>query len=127
MGVGKFDLDYEISPSGKTKLSEVSSSTAKQKQIDSVFSGDFISDLSRATKYSPEYLTARSNTRSAFDRIAVASADQKLQVVANANAGQTIKDGSGLASSKQSGASANLSIKKFPDTVLGTLFMNVYG
>ena len=95
-----------------TKLSEVSSSTAKQKQTNLVLSGDFISDLSRATKYSPEYLTARSNTRSAFDRIAVASADQKLQVVANANAGQTIKDGSGLASSKQSGASANLSIKR---------------
>jgi adhesin transport system outer membrane protein len=95
-----------------TKLSEVSSSTAKQKQTNLVLYGDFISDLSRATKYSPEYLTASSNTRSAFDRIAVASADQKLQVVANANAGQTIKDGSGLASSKQSGASANLSIKR---------------
>ena len=95
-----------------TKLSEVSSNTPKPKQTKLVLSGDFISDLSRATKNSPEYLAARSNTTSAFDSIAVASADQKLQVVANANAGQAIKDGSGLATSKQAGASANLSIKK---------------
>ena len=93
-----------------TKLSEVPSN--KQKQTKSVLSGDFISDLSGATKNSPEYLAARSNISSAIDRIAVASADQKLQVIANANAGQTIKDGSGLASSNQAGASANLSIKK---------------
>ena len=95
-----------------TKLSEVSSNTPKPKQTKLVLSGDFISDLSRATKNSPEYLAARSNTTSAFDSIAVASADQKLQVVANANAGQAIKDGSGLATSNQAGASANLSIKK---------------
>lgn len=30
MGVGKFDLDYEISPSGKTKLSEVSKNSYKK-------------------------------------------------------------------------------------------------
>ena len=30
MGVGKFDVDYEISPSGKTKLSEVSKNSYKK-------------------------------------------------------------------------------------------------
>lgn len=95
-----------------TKLSEVSSNAPIPKQTKLVLSGNFISDLSHATKYSPEYLAARSSATSAFDRIAVASADQKLQVVANANAGQTIKDGSGLASTSEAGASANLSIQK---------------
>ncbi|MDC1480921.1 TolC family protein [Ascidiaceihabitans sp.] len=94
------------------ELSEVSSSTSKQKKIKIVLSGDFTSDLSRATKYSPEYLAARSNATSSFAQISIAAADLKPQVLANANAGQTIKDGSGLASSKQTGASANLSVKK---------------
>jgi outer membrane protein TolC len=94
------------------KLSEVPSSTLGQNQLKIALSGNFRTDLSRATKNSPEYLAAKANAASSFERISVASADQEFQVVANANAGQTIKNGSGLPSSNQTGATANLSVKK---------------
>ena len=49
---------------------------------------------------------------SSKSQIEVADADGKFQISASANAGQTIKDGGGLSSTTERGASANLSISQ---------------
>jgi outer membrane protein TolC len=106
------EYQKDSSKTQSAMLSEASSNKPEQKQVNIALSGNFRSDLSRATKNSPEYLAAKSKAVSSLELISVAAADQEFQVVANANAGQTIKSGASLPSSNQTGASANLSLKK---------------
>jgi adhesin transport system outer membrane protein len=93
-------------------LSKVSSNILSQPKLTKSLSGDFNNDLSKIVTNSSEYIVAVNNYYSASSQILVADADRELQISASANAGQTIKDGAGLASTTERGASANLSVSQ---------------
>jgi adhesin transport system outer membrane protein len=93
-------------------LAQVPSNILSQPKIAKDLSGDFTKDLSKIVTNSSEYTVAVNNYESAFSQILVAGADRELQISASANAGQTIKDGAGLASTTERGASANLSVSQ---------------
>ena len=93
-------------------LSKVPSDILSQPKLVKTLSGDFNTDLSRIVTNSPEYIASMNSHQSALSQILVANADRELQVSASANAGQTVKDGAGLASTTERGASANVSISQ---------------
>ena len=93
-------------------LSKVSSNILSQPELAKNLSGDFTNDLSIIAINSPEYIASVSAYNSSLSQILVADADRELQISASANAGQTIKDGAGLASTTERGASANLSVSQ---------------
>jgi outer membrane protein, adhesin transport system len=103
----------------ETKLrSEVSVLTTRAPDLSSqpkfakTLSGNFRNDLAKAVISSPKYISASSALDSSKSQIVVANADSELQFSANVNAGQTIKDGNGLASSSEYGASANITVSQ---------------
>ena len=93
-------------------LSKVSADILSQPKLADVLSGDFKKDLSKIVINSSEYIAAMSSYNSSLSQILVADADRELQVSASANAGQTVKDGAGRASTTERGASANLSVSQ---------------
>ncbi|MBT6542639.1 MAG: TolC family protein [Rhodobacteraceae bacterium] len=93
-------------------LSKVSSDILSQPKLAKTLSGDFKNDLSKIVINSPEYILSVSNYNRSLSEILVADADRELQISASANAGQTVKDGAGLASTTERGASANLSVSQ---------------
>ena len=93
-------------------LSKVSSDILSQPKLAKALSGDFKNDLSKIVINSPEYIVSMSNYNRSLSEILVADADRELQISASANAGQTVKDGAGLASTTERGASANLSVSQ---------------
>ena len=93
-------------------LSKVSSDILSQSKLAKALSGDFKNDLSKIVINSPEYIVSMSNYDRSLSEILVADADRELQISASANAGQTVKDGAGLSSTTERGASANLSVSQ---------------
>ena len=93
-------------------LSKVSSDILSQSKLAKALSGDFKNDLSKIVINSPEYIVSMSNYNRSLSEILVADADRELQISASANAGQTVKDGAGLSSTTERGASANLSVSQ---------------
>ena len=93
-------------------LSKVSSDILSQPKLAKALSGDFKNDLSKIVINSPEYIVSMSTYNRSLSEILVADADRELQISASANAGQTVKDGAGLASTTERGASANLSVSQ---------------
>ncbi|MDA9047615.1 TolC family protein, partial [Planktomarina temperata] len=93
-------------------LSNVSSDILSQPKLAKALSGDFKNDLSKIVINSPEYIASMSNYNRSLSEILVADADRELQISASANAGQTVKDGAGLTSTTERGASANLSVSQ---------------
>ena len=93
-------------------LSKVSSDILSQSKLAKALSGDFKNDLSKIVINSPEYNASMSNYNRSLSEILVADADREFQISASANAGQTVKDGAGLASTTERGASANLSVSQ---------------
>lgn len=103
----------------ETKLrSEISALTtiapdlSSQPKLVKELSGSFRSDLAQVVTNSPRYMSALSALDSSKSQIMVAKADSELQFAVNVNAGQTIKDGRGSASSSDYGASANIAISQ---------------
>ena len=90
-------------------LSKVPSDILSQPKLVKTLSGNFNSDLSKIVTNSPEYIASMSSYKSSLSQILVADADRELQISASANAGQTVKDGAGLSSTTERGASVNLS------------------
>ena len=93
-------------------LSKVPSDILSQPKLVKTLSGDFNTDLSKVVTNSPEYIASMDSYKSSLSQILVANADRELQVSASANAGQTVKDGAGLSSTTERGASANVSISQ---------------
>jgi adhesin transport system outer membrane protein len=93
-------------------LSKVPSDILSQPKLVKSLSGDFNSDLSKIVTNSPEYIASMNSYQSALSQISVADANRKLQISASANAGQTVKDGAGLSSTTERGASVNLSVSQ---------------
>ena len=90
-------------------LSKVPSDILSQPKLVKTLSGNFNSDLSKIVTNSPEYIASMSSYKASLSQILVADADRELQISASANAGQTVKDGAGLSSTTERGASVNLS------------------
>ena len=93
-------------------LSKVPSDILSQPKLVETLSGDFNTDLSKIVTNSPEYIASMNSHNSSLSQILVANADRELQISASANAGQTVKDGAGLSSTTERGASANVSISQ---------------
>jgi adhesin transport system outer membrane protein len=93
-------------------LSKVPSNILSQPKLAKKLSGDFNNDLSKIVINSSEYNASMNNYNSSLSQILVADADRELQISASANAGQTVKDGAGLSSTTERGASANLSVSQ---------------
>ena len=93
-------------------LSKVPSDILSQPKLVKTLSGDFNTDLSKVVTNSPEYIASMDSYKSSLSQISVVNADRELQVSASANAGQTVKDGAGLSSTAERGASANVSISQ---------------
>ena len=93
-------------------LSKASPNVLSQPKLAKTLSGEFNGDLSKVVTNSSEYISSMSSYRSALSQILVADADREMQISASANAGQTVKDGAGLSSTTERGASANLSISQ---------------
>ena len=93
-------------------LSKVPSDILSQPKLAKTLSGNFKNDLSKIVTNSSEYIVSVSNYNVALSQILVADAARELQISASANAGQTVKDGAGLASTTERGASANLSVSQ---------------
>jgi adhesin transport system outer membrane protein len=93
-------------------LSKVPSDILSQPKLVKTLSGDFKIDLSKIVTNSPEYIASMNSYRSSLSEILIADADRELQISASANAGQTVKDGAGLSSTTERGASVNLSINQ---------------
>ena len=93
-------------------LSKVPSDILSQPKLVKSLSGNFSNDLSKIVTNSPEYIASMSSYESSLSQILVADADRELQISASANAGQTIKDGAGLSSTTERGASVNLSVSQ---------------
>ena len=94
------------------ELSKVPSGVLSQLELTKTLSGDFKNDLSKIVISSPEYIASISAYKSSSSQILVADADRELQISASANAGQTVKDGAGLSSTSERGASANFSVSQ---------------
>ena len=93
-------------------LSKASSNVLSQPKLAKTLSGEFNGDLYKIVTNSSEYISSMSSYKSALSQILVADADRDMQISASANAGQTVKDGAGLSSTTERGASANLSISQ---------------
>ena len=93
-------------------LTTIAPDLSSQPKLAEELSGNFRSDLAQVVINSPKYISALSALDSSKSQIMVAKADNKPQFALNVNAGQTIKDGSGLASSSEHGASANIAISQ---------------
>ena len=93
-------------------LSKASPNVLSQSKLAKTLSGEFNGDLSKVVTNSSEYISSMSSYKSALSQILVADADREMQISASANAGQTVKDGAGLSSTTERGASANLSISQ---------------
>jgi adhesin transport system outer membrane protein len=93
-------------------LSTVAAGLLSQPKLAKKLTGDFKNDLSKIVTNSSEYNVSVSNYNVAISQISVADAARELQISASANAGQTVKDGAGLASTTERGASANLSVSR---------------
>ena len=93
-------------------LSKVPSGLLSQPKLAKKLTGVFKNDLSKVVTNSSEYNVAVSNYNVALNQILVADAVREFQISASANAGQTVKDGAGLASTTETGASANISVSQ---------------
>jgi adhesin transport system outer membrane protein len=93
-------------------LSKASNNVLSQPKLAKTLSGEFSGDLYKIVTNSSEYTSSMNSYKSALSQILVADADREMQISASANAGQTVKDGAGLSSTTERGASANLSISQ---------------